>query len=875
MQIALTDATGVVTASNLGPVDGTISIADRKHFLGTRDSAGDSLLIGTPVIGRVSGQWSVQFVRKLFRADGAFDGVIVASLDPRFLSRFSKPLDIGRGMLLLAGQDGIVRAASPISAMPLATDLQSLGLTMPFSGQAFGTLVTREAQDGVERITSWRRIDGLGLVVMVGMSRGDALAVFYMNTRIGLLLGLGMTAVALLVAFALIRNRRDTMQSQAILEGAVENISQGLLVVDPQRRIAVLNARAIELLGLPAHLARRGVAFDDILAWQLSSGEFDGGATAKVRSLAESGGFASDADFYHRTRPNGVVLELRSKVLETGLAVRTITDITEQQHHETELATARDAAMAAAKARSAFLATMSHEIRTPLNGVIGIASLLEDMELGEAQRAHVRLIRRSSDHLLTLINDVLDFSRLDAGRIELERIVFDPLALVQDAADLFLALAAMKGLHLSTDTSKGVPPLLIGDPGRLRQVLLNLVGNAVKFTEQGWVRIGLAVEPVDDALGVDRVRLCLSVADSGIGMAPEAVAGMFAEFTQMDGSISRRYGGSGLGLAICQRLVGLMGGEITVDTREGEGSCFRFATILERAAPVETLPEPELLAGPAQDPALDMATRHALLVEDNKINQLVARHILERLGYGVTIAGNGLEALAALDRGAFDLVVMDAMMPEMDGLTATRHIRGGEATDQRMLILGLTAGSRTEDLDACIEAGMDAVTTKPVILERMRAAIAEAAANNRQGRIAQVADGTANGSATEAASGFQTLSCEARQGGLSSRWAELAGDVGTELADQIARDFIEDATARIATLHEASRQGDHQTLRQMAHALAGMGRNVGADAMAATATALEHGSEGLSEAALSHSVAVLKSDLRLAVNDLTASLASA
>jgi nitrogen-specific signal transduction histidine kinase len=341
---------------------------------------------------------------------------------------------------------------------------------------------------------------------------------------------------------------------------------------------------------------------------------------------------------------------VRTKVLDRGLAVRTFTDVTDQERAAQVLAGARDAAEAAVHARSELLAVMTHEIRTPLNGVIGVAGLLETMELGPKQREYVRLIRQSGDHLLELINDILDFSRLEAERVELEEVDIDPRALIQGVIDMFLIQAGNKGLHLSAIVSDALPAVVAGDPGRLRQVLINLVGNALKFTEQGWVTLALTHEPETDS----RVRLLFSVADSGIGIAPDAIDRMFQEFTQMDGSISRRFGGSGLGLAISRRLVELMGGSLTVESEPDKGSTFRFdvtvklAQAIVPAAALETVVEP-----------LAAAPLNILLAEDNPTNRLVAVRLLDRLGHRADTVGTGVDAIAAL--GAH------ALRPDPDG----------------------------------------------------------------------------------------------------------------------------------------------------------------------------------------------------------------
>ena len=522
--------------------------------------------------------------------------------------------------------------------------------------------------DGIERAYGWRRLDAYHLVVVAGLSIEDALAGYREDLKACVAIGLGLTAMTLLVSAVLAHNRIDSMLSRQVLRAAVDNISQGLMVIAADRRVPLLNARAVELLDLPPHLTLPGFEFNSLLEWQLEAGEFADTDSTAVRTLAELGGIERSNAVYRRTRRNGTVLEVRTKVLASGLAVRTFTDITEQEHDAHALADARDLAQAAARARSEFLAVMSHEIRTPLNGVIGVAALLEDTELGPVQRDYVRLLRQSGDHLLELVNDILDFSRLEAERVVLEEVDFAPLALLQSVVEMFSTQAAAKGLYLSAMTDDEVPAMVNGDPGRLKQILLNLVSNAVKFTDKGWVSVNLTHESVPG----ERIKLLFSVADSGIGIEPEAIDRMFQEFTQMDGSISRRFGGSGLGLAICRRLVELKGGSIAVESRPGSGSTFRFDVAVRPAKavlPAETVADVKLPPAPAM---------RILLAEDNPTNRIVALRMLERLGHKADVVANGLEVIAALERTRYDLVLMDVMMPAMDGLTATRKIRAAE-----------------------------------------------------------------------------------------------------------------------------------------------------------------------------------------------------
>jgi signal transduction histidine kinase/CheY-like chemotaxis protein/HPt (histidine-containing phosphotransfer) domain-containing protein len=842
LQLSLVDRAGDVVVTNLQKMTGKrSSIADREHFRVPRDTEADDLFISDPVLGRISGRWSVQFVRKLYDTRGAFDGVIVASLDPEFLSRFYSSLDVGQGALLLLGRNGIVRSVAPESVATLGTNLSETYLMTGASVASHGTVRMIATTDGIERTFSWRRIDPYGLIVLVGLSSVDALADYRRDMTVCIGIGSGLTFLTLLVSAALARHRRDVMLSREMLRAAVENISQGLLVVDAQRRVPVLNARAAELLALPPHLASPGIGFDALLEWQVQAGEFEGQEAAPVRDLVDAGGIEHGISVYHRTRRNGTVLEIRTKVLETGLAVRTFTDITEQEQTARVLADARDAAEAAARARSEFLAVMSHEIRTPLNGVIGVAGLLEDMELGPEQRDYVRLIRQSGDHLLVLINDILDFSRLEAARVELESVDFDPTALMQATVDMFMVQANTKGLHLSVVSGDTVPSAVTGDPGRLRQILLNLIGNAVKFTDEGWICVTLsrdtgsqdvAGEPEDDG----RVRLLFSVSDSGIGIIPEAIERMFQEFTQMDGSISRRFGGSGLGLSICRRLVELMGGNITVESAPGAGSIFHFDVYLKRANEIQAA-EPAINAEPQTGPRL-----RVLLAEDNPTNRLVALRLLQRLGHDTDAVGNGAEAIDAWALGGYDLILMDVMMPEMDGLTATRHIRVTERSGTRIAIVGLTAGSGTESLSDCLDAGMDAVTTKPVTLARLRASIAEGLRIAGRRPVADCPEAT------------------------TPRLRELTEMLGDDAVAEIVSTFAADTQIHLTTMREAAECGDTKAIHHSAHSVAGAARNVGVDALAERASALEQTLGSLSATRIMAEIALMQGDLDAALH---------
>jgi len=384
---------------------------------------------------------------------------------------------------------------------------------------------------------------------------------------------------------------------------------------------------------------------------------------------------------------------------------------------------AKEAAEESARAKGIFLATMSHELRTPMNGVLGCTQLLRDTSLTGQQGELIETMHRSAEALLTLVNDILDFSKIEAGKMTLEVADVNLRALIRDVTTLAEGLAAHKGLTISVKIDADAPEEFRGDPIRLRQILFNLVGNAIKFTQHGGVTIAVSVKskPSDSS---EEVVLQWSIQDTGIGLTREQQAQLFKAYVQADASTARRFGGTGLGLMICRQLVELMGGTITVNSVFGQGSTFAYTTNLLPA--IHRDPATSSLGTDQRDAGEPVGPLRVLVADDNEINQVVACKFLQKLGCQVEVARTGCEAVEAISRTAYDIVFMDCEMPEMDGYEATREVRRREeGTPNHLPIVALTGHTSDDEVQKCHLAGMDRVVTKPVTVTVLRASLQE------------------------------------------------------------------------------------------------------------------------------------------------------
>lgn len=510
-----------------------------------------------------------------------------------------------------------------------------------------------------------------------------------------------------------IKEMSDKETEQAVfLQEIITNIYDGIIVVDKKGRIERIN---------PAMTRIFGYSEDEIVGKNVNVLLPEGQDKLNHTGYLEELDASATKIFDHKRELLALHKNGSSLTIEISISILTaarnvghfaaiVTDISKNKQAAQELTDALETAEAANHAKSQFLAQMSHEIRTPMHGVLGMAGLLLDTNLSDKQRYYAWQIKSSGGLLMSLLNDILDLSKIEGGHIELEELDVDLRELLDSVAAIGESPLQSRGMTFTYEFAPDVKRVLRCDPTRICQVLVNLINNAMKFTETG----GVSVNITQKALYGGRLETRFAVTDTGIGIAPEDQAKLFGKFTQADNSTTRKFGGTGLGLAICKQLAELMGGEIGLQSVVGEGSTFWFSIRCSAGEPDKVLPMiPKVHVGPGERTQIDRPLR-ILVAEDNEVNQVIMSTVLANMGHHSDIVGTGTDAVSAVLRNPYDLVLMDVQMPEMDGLTATRRIRELPGDVSEIPIIALTANAMIGDRDDCMKAGMNEFLSKPI-----------------------------------------------------------------------------------------------------------------------------------------------------------------
>jgi signal transduction histidine kinase/DNA-binding response OmpR family regulator len=804
-----TDAAGNLEAHTYEEAPPRPNLGDLPHFIAQRDAKEDRLFIAPPLRSAASGRWITAISRRLSNADGSFAGIVAAPIDQDYFARTYRMINLGEnGVVALVDLGGMVMFRVPFDEKAIGKSFRDSPLFAQHMPQApRGSFEAVSVVDGLERIVGYKVVTGLPLVVLVSYRRDEILQPLYTQVRTFSPVFVVLVGVMLIGVVLLIRQAREIASKTSVLEMTLENMDQGLFVRHPDGTLPIYNRRALELTGLTADFMATNPTPQQNIDYQRQHGEFDNlapEALAEMVRQARSGLAYS----YERQRPNGTVVEIRGVPMPGGGLLRTYTDITLRKREEERI-------RALLEAKSEFLANMSHELRTPLTAILGVTDLLLAGDYRATQRGDFLELQRTAGRgLLTLINDVLDFSRIEAGQLAIENVPIFLRAKVKNCMALVADDAARKGLELTSWVADAVPDVVMGDPARLRQVLVNLLANAVKFTDRGAVR--LTLERTADVAP----SLRFAVTDTGIGIAPEKLPLLFDRFVQADSSTTRRFGGTGLGLAISKRLAELMGGRIEVESKSGSGSTFSLT--LELREPAETLTTP---AAPAAPAGLPLRAYRILLAEDNDLNRQIIATVLAQAGHDVTSVNCGAQAIAAASRDRFDLILMDVQMPGMDGYAAARAIRAAEHAARRIPIIALSANPLAEEAERCLGAGMDLYVPKPVDWPRLFAAMADLIAESSR------AGGRAGAPAGD---DVDAQNCPILD---ATRLDELRRRIGEVNTANLLQMFEIEARSRFAADQVESTPA--QTLAQQAHNLAGAAGMLGFLDFMAACQALE------------------------------------
>jgi signal transduction histidine kinase/CheY-like chemotaxis protein len=851
--ISIADETGTVRHATL-PESIGVNVGDRDYFrsqAAARNSDEDAMFISPSAMESGTQQWRLDLARRLRHPDGSFAGAIVAGLPISALGSFYRMANVGsQGVIAVVGMArGEVRMAVGPGPMNRGTNIADTPMFRAMQADPDGIWIGPSALDGVERFHGFQNLADRNLAVVVGVGRAEAMAAtdewvtsaYVFAARIAVLL-LAMAGFLLQDLHAAGRHEKALAHDRAVLaatnaqlklakaladdktaqlEATFVGMSDGVAMVDDRLRLLEWNPRFPGLSGVPSGILRVGLPMEDMLRAQAAGGQFGvvdvEDEVARRMEVIRSGSYPATKE---RTRADGTVLELRRNRLPDGGFVTLYTDITARKQTEVTLREAGAMAEAAKQAMSRFVAIVSHEIRAPLNALLNSLTLLAESRLAATQQALVDMCRRSGDALLSLVNDILEMSKKEAGQLVLRPSVFVLRQLIESTLEIFGAPAAERGIVLRLFVAGDVPDELYADPGRLRQVLINLLSNAVKFAAAGEVRVTAKTQ-----FAAGSTQLRLTVRDRGPVIPEEDRSRLFQPFSRIEQPGAEGPLGTGLGLAICRHLATLMGGEIGCDvwTMAGREAGNEFWVVLPVTAPpghADATP-----AGADANARRSLPRTRVLLVEDIVANQLVTATQLRREGHLVDIAGNAREAISAVASRPYDLVFMDVFMPGMSGLDAAKRIRGLAGPAATVPIVALTASVCPEDQAICAATGMNGMLGKPATLTELLDAMARHVWPHRPDRI--------------------TLDIppprrHAPQSRILSaaRLDELRSALPADTLASLVEDCLADLSERRSSLQQAlERNATEQALAE-AHAMAGMSAEYGMAALESRIRAL-------------------------------------
>ena len=787
-------------------------------FTGAAPNAG-SVMIGGPVQNPATGEWALFFARPVVMPVlGAITAVAEVPV-PMVGSLLAVGGSAPGLRITLERDDGTLLAALPHDETRIGRRL-----AQPSAALA-GVTETRSRFNGEQVLVAVRPTLYPSLSIVTTIEMQAALQGWRTDRERALVVSAAFAALVLALAAALMLGLRQRERVEAerarwrsILENALESMSDGFVMFGPDDRLIACNQRYKEFYAISAPFIKAGAAFRDIMREGARRGQYP-------QAVGDIEAFVDEMDQWRhannppieRLLPDGRWVLITERSTPDGGTVGIRTDITPLKRAMEELAQARDTARAAGEAKSQFLARMSHELRTPLNGVLGFAQvLLRDPNLTEEQRDQVLTLHEAGQHLLELVNSLLDLSKIEAGKLDLHLRDIAVRPLLEACAGLLAPEVDRKGMVLTLDIAPGTPEAVEADATRVRQMLLNLLSNAVKFTPAGG-RVDFRAGPMPEG----RPGLRIEVQDTGPGVPPEKRHLLFEDFSQLFPVAGQEGTGTGLGLAISARLAAAMGGRIGCDSEFDQGARFWVELPLKHVPLPALVPASALLPAEAAQAALPGRSLRILVADDVAANRMVARAMLVGAGHRVDSAADGAEALAAVERDAYDVVLMDVQMPVMDGLEATRRIRALDSARRRVPVLAVTASALPEQVAACYAAGMDGHLPKPIDRESLLAAVARLAAG----------DALPGTTTLAAADALQPLLDEAAL-------RNLAADLGPT-ADVVITEFVAEIRLGYETLSTPGILQDLPRLRHAAHRLLGAARTLGARRLGAVTEALQ------------------------------------